>query len=104
LPDSQFEVKYWVDRPGRSQLVAVVRTDNVAAPDTGVVEFNGIFEKAKPGQWNVQTVRVRDMLDNKHAPTFGAPWIAFLLIFNTYKEDLGLRVAELRVIPPGPAA
>jgi hypothetical protein len=104
LPDSQFEIKYWVDRPGRSQLVAVVRTDNVAAPDTGVVEFNGIFEKAKPGQWNVQTVSVRDMLDNRHAPIFGAPWIAFLLIFNTYKEDLGLRVAELRVIPPGPAA
>src|SRR5262249_13708757 len=103
-PDSRFVVKYWVDRPGPSQLVAVVRKDDVAAPDTGVVECNGAFEKAEPGQWNVLEVRVGDMLDNKHAPIFGAPWVAFLLIFNTYKEDLGLRVAEFRVVPPGPVA
>jgi hypothetical protein len=103
-PDSRFVVKYWVDKPGPGQLVAIVRTNDVAAPDTGVVERNGAFEKARPGEWNVLDVRVGDMLNNKHAPKFGAPWVAFLIIFNTYKDDLGLRVAELRVVPPGPAA
>jgi len=102
-PDSRFVVKYWVDRAGPSQLVAVVRKDDVAAPDTGVVECNGAFERARPGQWNVLDVRAGDMLGSKHSPGFGAPWVAFLIIFNTYKEDLGLRVADFRVIPPGPA-
>jgi hypothetical protein len=103
-PDSRFKVKYWVDRAGPSQLVAVVRKDDVATPDTGVVECNGAFETARPGRWNVLDVRAGDMLDNKHSPAFEAPWVSFLIIFNTYKEDLGLRVADFQVIPPGPAA
>lgn len=103
-PDSRFVIRYRVDRPGPGQLVAVVRKDDVAAPETGVVEWNGVFRGARPGQWNVLDVRAGDMLDNKHAPPFGSPWVAFLVIFNTYKEDLGLRVADFRVIPPGPAA
>lgn len=44
------------------------------------------------------------MLNNKHAPKFGPPWVAFLIIFNTYQEDLGLRIAAFHVLPPGPAA
>jgi hypothetical protein len=103
-PDSRFVVRYRVDRRGPGQLVAVVRKDDVAAPDTGVVEWNGTFREARPGQWNVLEVRAGDMLDNKHAPGFAAPWVAFLIIFNSYKEDLGLRVADFRVVPPGPAA
>jgi ferric-dicitrate binding protein FerR (iron transport regulator) len=102
-PASRFVVKYWVDRAGPSQLVACVRRDDLGLSDTGVIECNGAFEKAKPGQWNVLDVKAGDMLDNKHTPKFGAPWVAFLIIFNTYKEDLGLRIAEFQVIPPGPA-
>jgi hypothetical protein len=41
------------------------------------------------------------MLNNKEAPTFSAPWVGFLLIFNTYAEDIGLRVADFRVSRPG---
>jgi hypothetical protein len=37
---------------------------------------------------------------NKHAPKFDAPWVAFLVIFNTYTADLGLRVAEFGVTRP----
>jgi ferric-dicitrate binding protein FerR (iron transport regulator) len=103
-PESRFVVKYRVDRPGPGQLVAVVRRDDVAASDTGVIEYNGQFRECQPGQWNVLDIRAREMLDNQHAPFFGPPWVAFLIIFNTYKEDLGLRIAEFQVIPPGPVA
>ena len=41
---------------------------------------------------------------NEHAPNFGPPWVGFLVIFNTYTADLGLRVAEFRVDPPGKPA
>ena len=37
------------------------------------------------------------MLANNHTPKFGAPWVPFLIIFNTYKEDLGLKIAEFLV-------
>jgi hypothetical protein len=103
-PDSRFVVKYQADRAGPGQLVAVVRRDDVAASATGVIEANKTFQISRPGQWNVLDVRAGDMLNNQHTPPFGPPWVAFLIIFNTYKEDLGLRIAEFQVIPPGPAA
>jgi len=102
--DSRFEVQYRVDRPGRGQLVACVRRDDLGLSDTGVIEWNGVYEVGEPGAWKTFRVRAGDMLDNKHAPKFGDPWVAFLMIFNTYKENLGLRVAGFRVIPPGPMA
>jgi hypothetical protein len=37
---------------------------------------------------------------NKNQPKFDAPWIGFLLIFNTFEPDVGLEVAEFRVEPP----
>jgi len=103
-PDSTFRVRYWVDRPGPSQLVAVVRTDDPCQSDTGVIECNGAFERARPREWQWLEVKAGTMLDSKHTPKFGAPWVAFLLIFNTYQEDLGLRIASFQVIPPGLAA
>jgi hypothetical protein len=102
--DSRFVVKYRVDRAGPGQLVACVRRDDLGSSDTGVVEWNGVYQPARPGEWNVLDVKAGDMLGNKHTPKFGAPWVAFLIIFNTYKEDLGLRIAGFQVIPPGPAA
>ena len=101
---SRFRVRYWVDRPGRGQLVAIVRRDDLASSDTGVIELNDAFTRARPGEWQWLDVKAGAMLDNKHAPKFRDPWVSFLIIFNTYKEDLGLRIAAFQVIPPGPVA
>ncbi|HEX3150019.1 MAG TPA: hypothetical protein VHR66_18220 [Gemmataceae bacterium] len=100
LPDTTFRVKYWVEKPGRSQLVACVRKDDLSQSDTGVIECNDAFLNAKPREWQWLNVKAGKMLDNKHTPKFGAPWVAFLIIFNTYQEDLGLRIASFEVIPP----
>lgn len=96
-PDSTFRVRYFVERPGPSQICMCVRTDNRSQPDTGMLECNGAFERARPREWRWLEVRAKDMLKNKHAPRFGAPWIPFLLIFNTYTENLGLKIADVRV-------
>jgi hypothetical protein len=103
-PGSRFVVRYRADRAGAGQLVACVRKDDLGSSDTGVIEWNGTFAAAGPGQWHTLDVPAGAMLGNKHTPKFGAPWVAFLIIFNTYKEDLGLRIAAFQVIPPGPAA
>jgi ferric-dicitrate binding protein FerR (iron transport regulator) len=95
--DSTFRVRYWVEKPGASQFCMCVRTDDRAKSDTGMLECNGAFERARPCEWQWLEVRAEDMRDNKHAPKFAAPWIPFLLIFNTYSEDLGLRIADVRV-------
>jgi ferric-dicitrate binding protein FerR (iron transport regulator) len=101
LPDTTFRVKYWIDRPGPSQLCVCVRTNRLNCSDTGMMECNGAFAKARPKEWQWLEVRAADMLDNKHTPNFKAPWVGFLVIFNTYKEDLGLKIAEFRVGAPG---
>jgi hypothetical protein len=85
-----------------------VRTPDVRSPNTGMLEWNGTYEKSPAGSTELQTIRVsaramREDKDNKHAPKFEAPWIGFLFIFNTYEQDLGLKVADFRVTPPGPA-
>jgi ferric-dicitrate binding protein FerR (iron transport regulator) len=99
--DSTVHVRYRARKPSpRGQLCFCVRTPQSRCPDTGMLEYNGGFE-ATAGQWKWRPVRARDMLDNKHAPKFGAPWVAFLVIFNTFEEDVGLEVAEFRVTPPG---
>jgi hypothetical protein len=104
VPDSAFRVRYRVDRPGRGQLTVIVRTDTVSQSDTGVVECNGAFDGARPGEWQWLEVKAGAMLDNPHTPKFGPPWVAFLIIVNTYQEDLGLQIAALQVVPPAPAA
>jgi hypothetical protein len=100
---SQVAVTYRADRAGPGQVVFCVRRDDLGSSDTGVVEWTGKYE-ATGGQWKTLRVTAEDMLDNKHTPKFGAPWVAFLVIFNTYERDLGLRIAGFQVIPPGPAA
>ena len=68
-----------------------------------MLEWNGTFAAAPPGEWRWLEVRAEDMLrpPNRHAPRFGAPWVGFLVILNTYTADLGLKVAEFRVAPAG---
>jgi hypothetical protein len=101
FPDSTIRIRYWVDRPGPSQVVICVRTASHSEATTGVVECNAAFEQAKPQSWQTLEVRAQDMLDNPHAPRFGAPWIGFLVIFNTYRSDIGLKVAGFAVLQPG---
>ena len=101
-PESDIRVRYRVSKPGpQSQIVICVRTTRLRDAATGVLEYNGAFSQARPGEWQTLSVRARDMLDNKHTPTFDAPWIGFLYIVNTYEEDLGLEIADFRVIGPG---
>jgi hypothetical protein len=97
-------VRYQVERPGLGQVVLCVRADHQPDAETGVVEYTGPLTPARHGPSHWLEVKASDMLDNKEAPKFGAPWIGFLLIFNTYREDLGLRVLDFRVARPGGAA
>ena len=84
-------------------MIACVRAARLPDSETGVLAANAPFENAKPKEWNYLTIRASELLDNVHAPKFAAPWVAFLLIFNTYKADLGLKIAEFRVTRPDPA-
>ncbi len=99
-PDSIIRVRYWVDRAGPSQLVICVRKGSHSQPLTGVLECNGAFIRAKPEAWQVLEVRASDMLDTMQAPKFEAPWVGFLVVFNTYRSDIGLKVAGFEVIQP----
>jgi ferric-dicitrate binding protein FerR (iron transport regulator) len=104
--DSLIRVRYRAEREGRGQVCFCVRKADIRLPDTGMLEWNGIYRPASSdAQDGLQTIEVRAgaMLDNRHAPRFDPPWFGFLYIFNTYEIDLGLRVAEFRVTPPGPA-
>jgi hypothetical protein len=78
-----------------------MRGSRPGKPQTGVLEWNGDYQACLPGQWRTVVVRAADMLNCKEAPAFGEPWVAFLLIFNTYDADIGLCVADLRVSRPG---
>lgn len=97
VEDSTFRIRYRADRPGRGQFCLCVRTDSASVSDTGMLEWNGTFAAAEAGGWGTLTVRVADMFDNRHAPKFRGVLVPFLVIFNTYKEDIGLRIADLSV-------
>jgi hypothetical protein len=102
-PDSRFRLRFRVKRPGHGQLVVCVRTDDLRQSDTGVLDGHGLFAAARPGEWETVTRTAQEMLvdpGNRHPPKFGAPWVAFLLIVNTYKADLGLEIAALEITPP----
>ncbi|CAN5179381.1 hypothetical protein BH10PLA2_BH10PLA2_23080 [soil metagenome] len=77
-----------------------VRTARHCEATTGVLECNAAFEKSQPKSWQTLELQAKDMLDNPHTPKFGGPWIGFLIIFNTYRSDIGLKVAGLEVLPP----
>lgn len=101
LPDSVVQLRYKVKESGAGQMVVCVRSESTAGASTGVVEYNGAFFVHPRGEWQTLEVRADAMLDNINTPSFGAPWIGFLVIFNTYKIDLGLTIAEFRVTRPG---
>lgn len=101
-PDSVIRVRYWVDRPGSSQIVLCVRTASYSDSATAVLECNGAFSRARPQSWQVLEFKVSDMLDNIHGPKFEPPWVGFLVIFNTFRSDIGLKIAEFEVIGPAP--
>ncbi|HJZ55366.1 MAG TPA: hypothetical protein VKE74_10430 [Gemmataceae bacterium] len=101
--DSQIRVRYRVTHKGSGQVCFCVRTTDIQSSETGMLEWNGEFVPAAPGQWQELPVRAEDMKlpPNKHVPRFGPPWVGFLVIFNTYQKDLGLMVSDFRVTPPG---
>jgi ferric-dicitrate binding protein FerR (iron transport regulator) len=101
-PESVVRVRYRADRAGPGQLCFCTRTPDRQRSDTGMLEWNGTYlPPAAGGGWRWLEVRAGDMLGNPHAPKFGAPWVGFLTLFNTYEADLGLEVAEFRVARPG---
>jgi hypothetical protein len=71
-----------------------------------MLEWNGDFLPPGPGEpCRTLEVPAGDMLrpPNRHAPKFGPPWVGFLVIFNTFTEDVGLVVSEFEVSgPDGP--
>jgi hypothetical protein len=101
FPDSVLSVKYQADRSADGQVVLVVRRPRSGFKDTGCLGWNGRFGATRPGEWRTLTVRAADLLATDEPPAFAPPWVAFLLIFNTYTEDAGLRVADVRVTRPG---
>jgi len=103
FPDSVVSVKYRADRTADGQVALVVRRPRSTFKDCGCLEWSGKYVASPPGEWRTLTVRAADMLNNKETPPFAPPWVAFLSIFNTYTEDIGLRVADFRVTRPGSA-
>jgi hypothetical protein len=101
-PESRIHVKYRARESGRGQVCFCVRTDQSRCPDTGMLEYNGGFQACAPGEWKQLDIRAEKMLDhpNVEGPKFGAPWIGFFVIVNTYEKDLGLEIAEFRVARP----
>jgi hypothetical protein len=102
--DSTVRVRYRATDTGPGQFCFCVRQLDPRSRGTGMLEYNGTFEETPAGQWRTIEIRAAELLDNKHAPNFGPPWVGFLIIFNTYESDLGLEVAEFRVTRPGGAA
>jgi hypothetical protein len=65
-----------------------------------VLEVPRPFAAARPGAWEELDVRAADLAVEKGELDFDPPWVAFLIIFNTFEADLGLRVADVTVTPP----
>jgi hypothetical protein len=105
--DSTVRVRYRVRARQRGQVCFCVRTGDPRSPDTGMLEWNGDFLPPAPGEaWQTLKVRAGDTLrpPNCHPPKFDPPWVGFLVIFNTFTEDVGLVVSEFEVSgPPRPA-
>ena len=102
VEDSMIHVRYRARaRSPKGQVCFCVRTTHSHSSDTGMLEYNGGFEATAPsatgGEWKWLPIRAGDMLANKHTPKFGAPWVGFMVIFNTFETDVGLEVAEFRV-------
>lgn len=102
VENSTVNVRYRAKRSSpKGQVCFCVRTPDSWRPETGMLEYNGGFEATEPGEWRWLRMPAASMLPNKHTPAFGAPWVGFLVIFNTFEPDVGLEIAEFRVSPPG---
>jgi hypothetical protein len=55
------------------------------------------FEPAADGGWRTVELNAADWVVQQDPPDCPRPWVAFLVVFNTYEQDLGLRVAEFTV-------
>jgi ferric-dicitrate binding protein FerR (iron transport regulator) len=102
-PESTVSVRYRVKARQRGQVCFCVRTGDPRSSNTAMLEWNGDFLPPEPGQpWRALEVRAGDMLrpPNRHAPAFDPPWVGFLVIFNTFTEDVGLVVSEFGVSGP----
>lgn len=100
FPDSVVTARYRADRTGDGQVSLVVRRPRSTFKDSGCLVWESQFLATPPGEWRTLTARAGELLENKEGPRFAPPWVAFLLIFNTYTEDIGLRVADFRVTRP----
>jgi hypothetical protein len=102
-PDSRVRAKYKVDRPGAGVLVIVARPDPAQKSACVVLNVPWSPETARPGVWETVDVRAGDLIPER-PPGFDPPWVGYLVLFNTFDVDLGLRVAEFSVAPPGAPA
>jgi ferric-dicitrate binding protein FerR (iron transport regulator) len=103
FPDSVVSFRYRADRSGDGQVVLVARRPKSTFKDCGCLVWEGHFLATPAGDWQTVRVRASELLENKEGPRFAPPWVCFLLIFHSYTEDLGLRVADFRVTRPGSA-
>ncbi len=102
VEESGIHVRYRAKRNSpKGQVCFCVRTMQSWSSETGMLEYNGGFQATSAGEWRWLHIPAGSMLANKHTPAFSAPWVGFLVIFNTFETDVGLEVAEFRVTSPG---
>ena len=100
-PDTHLRIRYRVDRTGEGQLLAVIRPDPPRPEACQVLLAPISFTATPPGVWQTVILRTNDW-QVEHSPKRGPldypqPWIAFLVVFNTYEQNLGLKVSEFAV-------
>jgi hypothetical protein len=98
--DSRFRVRYKVDRPGNGQFLVVLRHDPPISNLGYVLTAKIPFEPTIAGDFRTVEFDTASWIPIRQRPPFPYPWVAFLTIFNTFEDDLGLRVAEFQVIGP----
>jgi ferric-dicitrate binding protein FerR (iron transport regulator) len=104
-PDTRVRVRYKVDRPGTGQLLVVVGDRPAPRARCNVLLAPVPFEPAPGGGWRTVELAAADWVLEKvpgRPPLPDLPWTVVLVVFNTYEEDIGLRVAEFAATRPRP--
>ncbi len=99
-PESRFRVRYKVDRSGTGQLLIVIRQEPMVSHVGNVLLASIPFEPTQNGEWRTVELTTADWEVEKNIrrlPPGPFPWLAYLVVFNTYEHDLGLKVAEFTV-------